>query len=136
MRVRFDGFYRCAGKAEISAPSRMEARGRAKGPRERRVGRQVDWRSLQRYELVRRDTVVWGTMTKREVETVSHRFKPGEQWRRWHTCGHHRWQALPTTTDTGDHYCPNCYVLLDEHGTMLTIPTFVPPIPPSDERSL
>ena len=40
----------------------------------------------------------------------------------WVKCGTHNWPALPTTRDTGEHYCITCLTLFSSKGEPLNAP--------------
>jgi hypothetical protein len=40
----------------------------------------------------------------------------------WVKCGAHNWSALPTTQDTGEHYCITCLTLFSTTGEPLNVP--------------
>ena len=40
----------------------------------------------------------------------------------WVKCGTHNWSALPTTLDTGEHYCITCLTLFSSTGEPLNVP--------------
>ncbi len=44
-----------------------------------------------------------------------------DRWMIWMKCGLHDWGALPQT-DSGEHYCPQCYTLWTADGAIKSIP--------------
>jgi hypothetical protein len=59
--------------------------------------------------------------TRVEVQQASDRL--GDvRWSAWMQCGLHNWQALPQT-DSGEHYCPNCYTIWSPDGAIHNVPT-------------
>jgi hypothetical protein len=40
----------------------------------------------------------------------------------WRKCGTHNWSTLPTTQDTGDHYCVTCLTVFSQTGEPLNKP--------------
>jgi hypothetical protein len=66
------------------------------------------------------------SMTSRlDVEKASHVLGDA-RWDVWMKCGAHQWQALPQT-DSGEHYCPQCYTLWTADGAIQNVPE--PPDP-------
>jgi hypothetical protein len=58
--------------------------------------------------------------TRDEVENAAHLFGD-DRWTVWMKCGVHNWQTLPQT-DSGDHYCPNCFTMRTHAGAILNVP--------------
>jgi hypothetical protein len=77
----------------------------------------------QAREERRRRALPGGTgMTRADVEQAAAVFVANERRRIWELCGTHAWRTLPTTTDTGDHYCPQCCSIFDATGALLNEP--------------
>ena len=55
-------------------------------------------------------------MTHDDVDKAA-RLRGDIRWNIWRTCGVHNWQTLPHT-DSGEHYCPNCYTMRTHAGVM------------------
>ena len=60
--------------------------------------------------------------TRHEIEQTAHLLSDEERWDIWMHCGVHNWQTLPTT-DSGEHYCPNCCTIWTADGAIKNVPT-------------
>jgi hypothetical protein len=60
--------------------------------------------------------------TRQQIENTASGLSTEERWRTFLLCGVHSWQALPTT-ETGEHYCPNCCTLWTPEGAIKNVPT-------------
>ena len=58
--------------------------------------------------------------TRDEVEKAAH-VLGDDRWNVWMKCGVHNWRALPRT-DSGEHYCENCYAMWTPDGAIQNIP--------------
>jgi len=58
--------------------------------------------------------------TRDEVEKAAH-VLGDDRWNVWMKCFVHTWQALPQT-DSGEHYCPNCYTIWTTDGAIQNVP--------------
>jgi hypothetical protein len=63
--------------------------------------------------------------TRHEIETAANSMSAEERWRMFLLCGVHNWQTLPTT-ETGEHYCPNCCTIWTADGAIKNVPTQPP----------
>jgi hypothetical protein len=63
--------------------------------------------------------------TRQEVEQTAQALSQDERWNIWMKCGVHHWQSLPVT-DSGEHYCPNCYTMWTSDGAIKNVPTQPP----------
>jgi hypothetical protein len=60
-------------------------------------------------------------MTRYNVEKMAKELADA-RYDLWRKCGTHKWSALPTTQDTGDHYCVTCLTLFSRTGEPLNAP--------------
>ena len=60
--------------------------------------------------------------TRQQVEKTASGLSDEERWHIFVQCGVHNWQALPTT-ETGEHYCPNCCTIWTADGAIKNVPT-------------
>jgi hypothetical protein len=63
-------------------------------------------------------------MTRSEVERLAKQqfTDDTERWKIWMNCGVHNCRSLPLTTDSGEHYCPNCCTIWSPDGAIQNIP--------------
>ena len=60
--------------------------------------------------------------TRQEIEKAAHPLSDEERWDIWMQCGVHNWETLPRT-ESGEHYCPNCFTIWTAEGAIKNVPT-------------
>jgi hypothetical protein len=60
--------------------------------------------------------------TRALIDRLADHVGPAERWRSWLECGEHAWKDLPTTIDTGEHFCTQCCTRFSADGTPLNAP--------------